>query len=194
MKRILAIFLLLLATSSINAYRIGDAIDTIAMSDSSAAQDVLRSQMPLFGRSSTAHFSHRQESSSRFSLSFEEGLRPIPWVNIENSKGLRLERVEVTFVYSRSGDGAIYGISSEPTYSNIGGDSFLVQYKWVEEEEVNLKAGGAVLLIVVLVACVAILISSCSRDMEDPKEEGQRGNTATYGGYAQAQSGVPKWD
>eukprot|EP00545_Synedropsis_sp_CCMP1620_P010398 CAMPEP_0119008870 /NCGR_PEP_ID=MMETSP1176-20130426/3994_1 /TAXON_ID=265551 /ORGANISM="Synedropsis recta cf, Strain CCMP1620" /LENGTH=199 /DNA_ID=CAMNT_0006961279 /DNA_START=8 /DNA_END=607 /DNA_ORIENTATION=- len=193
MQQLLAAFLLLLVTSTTHAYRVGDAIDTIARTDASAAQDVLRSQMPLFGRSSTAHFSPQQ---GRFSLSFEEGLRPIPWVNIIDSKGLGLERLEVTFLYSRSGDGAIYGISSDPTYSNLGGRSFTVQYNWVEEEEVNLKAGGATMMMVVLLACATMLLSSCGSTGEDQKErEDQRGSEASYGGYApQVQSGVPKWD
>ena len=130
------------------------------------------------------------------SLSFEEGLRPIPWFGTVNSKGQGLERLDVTFVYSQSGDGAIYGISSDATYSNLGGRGFTVKYNWVEEEEVNLKAGSAVMLTVVLVACVAMLLSACSTSGDDPKErDEQRGGAVSYGGgYAQEQSGVPKWD
>jgi hypothetical protein len=196
MQRFLTALLLLLTASRTDAYRVGDAIDTIARTDASAAQDVLRSQMPLFGRSSTAIFSP-EHPGGRFSLSFEEGLRPIPWVGTVDPKGRGLERLDVTFVYSQSGDGAIYGISSNPTYSNLGGRGFTVKYTWVEEEEVNLKAGGAVMLIVVLVACVAMLLSACTSGDDPEKRDEQRGSGVSYGGaggYAQAQSGVPKWD
>jgi hypothetical protein len=190
MAQLITTILVLLAVS-LDAYRVGDAVDTIVRTDASA-EDALRSQMPLFGKTSSALFSGA--TPKRFSLSFEEGLRPIPWVETADSKGQTLERLDVTFVYSRSGEGAIYGISSEPKYGSSA-DTFLVQYNWVEEEEVNPRAASAVMFAVVFLASVVMLISSCgvSLDEDATKREDQTGNPVSYGGYDQP-SGVPKWD
>jgi hypothetical protein len=191
--------LLVLLVSFTNAYRLGDVVDTTIRTDGSA-EDVLRSQMPLFGRPSNAIFT---DTPKRFSLSFEEGLRPIQWVDATDSRGQSLEKLEVTFLFSRSGEGAIHAISSRPTYTGsraVPGTkkTFLVDYNWVEEEEVNPRAAGAVMLLTVFLACVAILVSSCTsgdstegkkhESVNQPDDVGQ-----AYGGYSQP-VGVPKWD
>lgn len=191
------ILLFVLSVVSLDAYRLGDAVDTILRTDASA-DDVLRSQMPLFGQSSTAVFSSNQNNNNEgfkhFSLSFEEGLRPLPWVNLVNPKGEMLQQLEVTFVYSRSGEGAIFGISSDAKYGQRS-DTFLVQYTWVEEAEVNPRAASAVMFLLVFLASVVMLISSCSLSIEDEStgRESHSGSQVTYGGYEQP-VGVPKWD
>lgn len=185
--------LLLLSVVSLDAYRLGNAVDTILRTDEGAV-DVLRSQMPLFGQSTTAMFAVESLPSSHFSLSFEDGLRPLPWVNLDNSKGQTLQRLEVTFAYSRSGDGAIYGISSDPTYGDKS-DTFVVQYSWVEEGEVNPRAASAVIFLLVFLASVLMLISSCSLSIESESagHENYSGSHVACGGYEQP-VGVPKWD
>ncbi|KAI2506645.1 hypothetical protein MHU86_7746 [Fragilaria crotonensis] len=185
--------LLLLSIVSLDAYRLGDAVDTILRTDSSA-DDVLRSQMPLFGQSTKALFTVGTLPSSHFSLSFEEGLRPLPWVNLMNSKGQMLQRLQVTFAYSRSGEGAIYGISSDATYGEKS-DTFLVQYTWVEEGEVNPRAASAAIFLLVFLASVLMLISSCSLSIEGEStgRDNRSGSHVAYGGYEQP-VGVPKWD
>ena len=193
-KTLLLLQVLLFFLSTLNAYRLGDAVDTILRTESSA-EDVLRSQMPLFGQTSTALFTMSSLTSPYFSLSFEEGLRPLPWFKLENSKGEMLERLEVTFVHSRSGDGAIFSVSGNAYYGEIS-DALLVQYNWIEEGDVDVKSASAVMLLLVLLASVLMLLSSCNLSIDDEnyrRETSFSDQPVTSSGYEQP-IGVPKWD
>jgi hypothetical protein len=184
--------LLLLVVSLDDAYKLGDAVDTIVLTDSNA-EDALRSQMPLFGQPSTAMF--QATKLTRFSLSFEEGVRPIPWVETVDAKGQTLEQLEVTFLFSRSGEGAIYGISSKPTYG-AHSDKFLVQYNWVEQEVVDPMAAIAIMFVMVVLVSVVMMISACgiSIDGDVSGRESHIGANASYSGGYEQPSTVPKWD
>ena len=190
--RLFKFILLLLVVSLDAAYKLGDAVDTIVLTDSNA-EDALRSQMPLFGQPSTALF--QGNTLTRFSLSFEDGIRPIPWVETIDSKGQTLERLEVTFIYSRSGEGAIYGISSNPIYG-ASSDKFVVQYNWVEQEVVDPMAAIIVMFVMVILASVVMMISACSIsiDNDNKARESHIGANASYGGGYEQSSAVPKWD
>jgi hypothetical protein len=136
----LYLFLVLAAScllGSTTAYRVGDAIDT-DIRLASGTSDALRVQMPQFGVSSKANFRFPDLQDS-FSLQFEDGLRGLPWVSlVKGYKGQALEKLVVTFVYSKSGGGAIHTVLSEPVYREAAarpqqGGSFQVEYNWVEE-------------------------------------------------------------
>lgn len=141
------------------AYRIGDTVDTLIRT-SSGTSEALTRQMPLFGYSTDVAFT---ESPTRFSIAFEEGLHPLPWIELYDSRRHRLDVVEVTFIYSRSGDGTIHAISSEAKYKDASDevDGFRVRYKWVEEEEVDLVAGSAVMLLAVSIAVLIMMLQIC---------------------------------
>ena len=177
------------------SYRVGDTVDTIIRTPEETA-DALSNQMPLFGVPSVEVFF---ESPARFSLAFQEGLRPLPWVELQDSRKRALEEVIVTFVYSRSGDGTIHSISSQPKYKDTtresGNQGFRVRYEWVEEETVDLRSGLAFMLLAVSIASIAILIQSCT----DPSqgENASSGNSASYDSYGDqinVASGAGKWD
>lgn len=141
-------------------YRVGDVVDTIVKT-SEQSTDALNSQMPMFGVPTTAIFSEAPSDSS-FSLAFQEGMRPLPWMEMVNHKKQPLKEVIVTFVYSKSGDGAIHAVSSETIYSeNKDVEGFRVKYQWVEEEEVDLQSGSIVMFLGVLIASLVVLIQSC---------------------------------
>jgi hypothetical protein len=168
----LYLFLVLVAScllGSTTAYRVGDAIDT-DIRLASGTSDALRVQMPQFGVSSKANF--RFEDQDSFSLQFEDGLRGLPWVSlVKGYKGQALEKLVVTFVYSKSGGGAIHTVLSEPVYRETAArpqqaGSFQVEYNWVEEVRtyliVTAKAGWVSVLssrirTVTSVSCYIIL-------------------------------------
>jgi hypothetical protein len=162
MLRIQAILECLAIILSVTAaYRVGEAVDTdIRMG--SILTDALRSQMPMFGIPSTARFQF-EETIPSFSLQFEDGLRGIPTVPLVNSKQQALGRLQVTFVYSKSGAGAIHTVISQAEYgSNLdSSESFLVDYQWIEEEQVQLTAGKGVMFLAVFVVSIVFLISLC---------------------------------
>lgn len=193
------LFILLLSLPFYStSYRIGEAVDTILRTPEEST-DALTSQMPLFGVPSTAIFT---EDVDRFSLAFQEGLKSLAWIPVYNHKKRPLQELIVTFVYSRSGDGTIYSVSSEAVYSNDKSDNegFRVKYKWVQEEEVDLQAGALVMFVGVCIVSVIVLIQACIGSGYDHSSH-RDGNGATasssyeaYGQQTSVSSGMPKWD
>ena len=175
---------LLCLFSTIVSYRIGDAIDTIIRTESSA-EDALRHQMPIFGVSSTASF----DVTEKFALAFEEGLRPLPFISADS-----LDKLEVIFVYSKSG--TIHSISST-SHLGVNKSKFVrVHYKWVEEENVDIVGAGAVMFLATFFATIAMLIQACAGTSFDDEAD-HHPVSATHNHAVSdrgAAFGVPKWD
>jgi hypothetical protein len=178
------------------AYRVGDAVDTDVRTNL-GTEDALRNQMPVFGVDSTTTF--HLDGVSKFSLSFEEGLRPLPFMD---TKGGRLEKVSVTFVYSRSGDGTIHTITSTAEYSNTPHKKgFRVHYEWVEEELVDIVGASAVMFMATFLATVIVLIKACSVMGLGELDDDLQYNTPidysdayAFGVPSGTTQGEPKWD
>jgi len=166
------------------SYRVGDAIDTIIRTETSA-EDALRHQMPIFGVSSTAGF----DVSEKFALAFEEGLRPLPFISAEI-----LDKLEVIFVYSKSG--TIHSISSTPHIGDNKSKHVRVHYKWIEEEDVDIVGAGAVMFIATFLATITMLIQACADTSFDDEDDHRRGGSSHGSslGSGGAAFGVPKWD
>ena len=186
------LFILLVLVGAFG-YRVGDDVDTELSIDGLPPSDVLRSQMPYFGVDSTANFQIKPISyifDRRMALSFLDGLWGLPTTYLTNSRGEGLVSILVTFVYSKSGSGVIHSVSSVPTYSSDGNDSYVVRvdYKWVEEEDIYMNAGQAIMFMVTFLVGVFILIASCGL-LEDPVPDPQ-----SLGRNGAGETSVPKWD
>jgi hypothetical protein len=159
-----SVMLLALASlSSLEAYRIGDAVDMTIQSVTSDRNDATRAQMPLFGLSNTVIF---PRFIDRFSLGFEEGFHALPWID-----GKNLGKLRVTFIYSKSGDGAIHSVSSEPIVQSKDEESpsgqIEVEYKWKEEEPVDIQSGASAMFLATLVVSVIFLLQACGLTESD---------------------------
>jgi hypothetical protein len=193
---------LFLGSTVTTAYRMGDAVDT-DIRLVSGTSDALRSQMPQFGISSKANFRFEDHQDS-FSLQFEDGLRGLPWVSLVKFKGQALQKLIVTFVYSKSGGGTIHTVLSEPVYHETAArpqqaGSFQVQYVWVEEANVHLHAGQAVMFLAVFLASLYFICFSCGLVQGDggPRNSDRNGSGDSNDSWnvPQATAGaVPKWD
>lgn len=139
---------------------------------------VYRSQMPLFGMDTTAKFGPLPD---RFSISFEEGFRALPWMTLRNGYGVPLEKVEVTFIFSRSGTGEIHSMRSKTIYikgvkaaaAADWNNQITVEYKWIEEEAVDLNGGAFVMFLAIFVVSIFFLFDLCGlcdsgEDVADP--------------------------
>lgn len=198
----LLLFLILLfaVPLSSSSYRIGDVVDTIVRTPQES-KDALNHQMPQFGVPSSTMF---YETPQRFSLAFQEGLRPLPWIDLQNKRNQPLKQVIVTFVYSKSGDGTIYSVSSETSYSDVqsGREGFRVLYQWKEEEQVDLAAGSMVMFLVVCIVSILVMVQTCTGTaFHAPHSSSDASATSTsYGDYSYPQQqpvhagAIPKWD
>jgi hypothetical protein len=192
---------LFLGSTVTTAYRMGDAVDT-DIRLTSGTSDALRSQMPQFGVNSKANFRFEDQQADSFSLQFEDGLRGLPWVSLVKFKGQALEKLIVTFVYSKSGGGTIHTVLSEPVYQEMAArpqqaGSFQVQYVWVEEANVHLHAGQAVMFLAVFLASLYFICYSCGLVEGDGPRNSDRNGGASNDSWnvPQADPGaVPKWD
>ena len=187
MSRLLSAFFLVVLScllSTIVSYRIGDAIDTIIRTETSA-EDALRHQMPIFGVSSTASF----DVTEKFALAFEEGLRPLPFISADS-----LDKLEVIFVYSKSG--TIHSISST-SHLGVNKSKFVrVHYKWVEEENVDIVGAGAVMFLATFLATITMLIQACAGTSFDDEADHHHVSAAHSHVISNqgAAFGIPKWD
>lgn len=169
--------------SSVHGYKSGDAIDTIIWSHSTA-RDATRAQMPSFGMATKVDFVQKR---GRFSLGFQEGYHTLPYIESRN-----LEKLFVTFVYSRSGQGVIHSVSSTPTYVEEGGKSgekIIVEYNWVEEEPVDIRSGATVMFLATLVASLIFMLQACGLSDDDEEEDDDYNPTP----YGVSDRDVPKW-
>lgn len=133
--------------------------------------------MPLFGWDTKAKFGPLPD---RFSISFEEGFRALPWMSLRNGYGVPLLRVEVTFIYSRSGSGEIHSMRSKTIYMTGGksaaamdtNNEITVEYRWVEEEAVDLNGGAFVMFLAIFIVSLFFLVDLCGlcESGEDPSD------------------------
>ena len=163
-----------------DAYRVGDSIDAAVSTRSSLTIDLLMANQPLFGLPRTVHLPRLPE---RFSLSFEEGLHSLPYVD-----GQSLEQLIVTFVYSKSGGGRIHSVTSKAIQQSKSNHrkfenkkkEIEVQFDWVEEAAVDLEAGSSVMFLAAFVVSILFLLQLCtmdhSDDDDDDDDDDDRGN------------------
>jgi hypothetical protein len=195
-RSLVVVFLLLACLTKGNAYRVGDAVDTLVWMKAGTA-DAMRAQMPQFGMTSTVTF---PQLNDRFSLGFEEGLWTLPWTETKTTRGEILDKLLVKFVYS---GGVIHSVSSEGEYirkakgdtakGKGGGGPLQVQYLWLEEEPVDIITGASVMFLAALVTSFIFLLQGCG--IADPTIGKE--NSVSFGGIPMAAadaSGVPKWD
>lgn len=137
--------------------------------------------MPLFGISRTVK---SEGISGRFSLAFDEGLHALPQV-----EGKNLETLVVTFLYSKSGNGVIHSVSAQTIYKSSAPPAEIqIEYKWVEEEPVDIQSGATVMFLATLVVSVVFLFQACGLTSDD--EDGiANGNHASEF----SDSNIPKW-
>ena len=166
----------------------GDVVDTDLAMDGSTT-NVLRAQMPRFGRQTRAQFT-LPSTTQQITLHFAHGLWGLPSLSMVNSHEQILKTVVVTFVFDKTGN--IHSVRCQPMYledssnESTKGD-FKVKYKWVEESAVSVVAGQAIMYLMVFLASVFYLIVACGVFVsEDDDDEGI--------GEASGGGGVPKWD
>jgi len=186
--------LLLLLLPTITAYRLGDVVDTDLVIDG-VASDALRNQRPLFGIDSKTTEPFVSESIKRsFSLQFEEGLWTLPTASLkQNGESLSLEAIQVRFVYSRSGVGAIHAVQSNAVYGPSSASAFYVEYHWIAEEAVHLQTGFTVMFLAVLVASVFFIMTSCGMLLESSTTN-RNSNYASQQQQSHGSISSPKWD
>jgi hypothetical protein len=142
-----------------DAYRVGDVVDADISTRSALTIDLLMANQPLFGLSKTVHLPRLPE---RFSLSFEEGLHSIPYVD-----GQFLQHLIVTFVYSKSGGGRIHSVTSKAVQSTGSSRRFdpkrkiEVVFDWIEEENVDIEAGATVMFLAAFIVSILFLLQLC---------------------------------
>lgn len=193
------LLLLTLLPQTSHAYRLGDAIDTeiLTPKDSSSQHAPKRSQMPIFGVDTTTVLG--PITDHKFSMHFEEGFRALPWINTQSFMGAALEKVEVTFVFSRSGGGEIHSLTTRTIYekdkdpkkgsaaTDATKGEIIVEYKWIEEESVDLNGGAFVMFLAIFVSSLFMLVDLCglcdSGDEEDDYAPHRSYQTATGGSH-----------
>jgi hypothetical protein len=183
---------------TLEAYRVGDSVDTEFFTDiATTPSDVLRYQMPLFGIRTRPKF-QLTIAAKQVTFTFEDGLWALAAVPLKDRQGEPLQTLIVTLVYAGE---HIKSITGKPTYRMPDQQNerpegvFKVRYVWVEEEDVHLEAGQAVMYLVVFLAAVFYLVVSCGVFEDDShntrSEEERLSSSASFGDNgAQSQS---KW-
>jgi len=220
----------LFVTSYSRAYQLQDPIDTeqhLYRNGQSTIDSVLQSQRPLFGKSTSVTFDRPTSSASSrdgFALSFQDGVFVVPFVyytqhrdsnnnnNNNNNNNKVLERLEITFVYSKSGNlnmdggggGTIQAVTvrSSPTYvdSNESTNNIVIQYHWVLEPTVQLQAGQVVIMWMVIAVVVGILmVSGDNGTPSTSRRDNDYTSTVSSSSYeyeavSSYATNVPKWD
>ena len=159
-----------------DAYRVGDTIDAAFTTKSSLAIDMLIANQPLFGVSKTVRMARLPE---RFSISFEEGLYTIPYVDASST-----DKLVVTFVYSKSGAGRIHSVTSKVIPRKKGridrAKEIEIMFDWVEEAEVDLAAGSIVMFLAVFVVSILFLLQLCAIEQPDDDDDRHDGRKDSY--------------
>lgn len=173
-----------------NAYRVGDSVP-MTFQTPTENLDAMRNQRPVFGMSSSSA-TFEIGDVKRFSLVFEDGIRPLLWIETSTSGGnRRLETVTVTFVYSKSGEGTIEHMSSETNYTlgNTQGQSFKVEYEWIEEAPVDLMLGSGVMFLSTCIASLVFLGQACGvkQIKTNANNMDQHAQAQQYGAYGENQ-------
>jgi len=157
-----------------DAYRVGDVVDAAVSTRSALTIDLLMANQPQFGMAKTIHLPRLPE---RFSLSFEEGLHSLPYVDGQN-----LEQLIVTFVYTKSGGGRIHSVTSKVVRSQRKFDpkrQIEVLFDWVEEEAPDIEAGTTVMFIVSFVVSLLFMSQLCMIEGDD-EDDGNKKNRDSY--------------
>jgi hypothetical protein len=140
----------------VSSYYVGEHVDTTIFS-MIGKTEALKAQRPLFGIDSSITF---PRSNDRFSLGFEEGFHQLSWFDPTN-----LGKLRVTFVHSKSGDGAIHSVSSEPIMKNVHDEysshHIEIEYMWTEEAPVDLQTGSIVMFLATLVLSLGLILQTC---------------------------------
>jgi hypothetical protein len=196
MKSNLSIILFAVSISILasSAYRIGDAVGILLRTSSHSHLEAYRHQAPRFGVSTKTKFdissltdeneqsadkrNRREPENVRLSVSFDEGFHHIPWLDVR-TKRHTLEKLIITFVYSGS-DGSIHAVHREAKYTDgKGGNNktFLVEYIWIEEANVDLQSGVLVLFMcVVLLVCIGVVGECLDSESRQPNERERDGS------------------
>jgi hypothetical protein len=143
---------------AVDAYRVGDVVDT-AMYTQAFPVELFMANMPLFGVSRRVKI---PRVTQRFSITFEEGLHSLPYLD-----GQMLQTLQVTIIYSRSGEGRIHSVQYEAIRSQNGlalnaKMPIDVEFEWLEEDPVNLDTASTVMFVATLVASMVFLLQLCS--------------------------------
>lgn len=207
----------LLLLHAANAYFVGDHVDTIiyTTSDSSLFTtdriEATVAQRPKFGIDSTVHIARTSANSNpnSFSLGFEEGYHQLSWVDGSTVKTLR-----VTLRYSKSGQGHIHSVSSQPilwdTSSSSSSSSkttasmdaqrnrqrertstIEIQYIWIEQETVDIQSGAILMFLVTFVVSVFFFLQACA--LPEDKNGETTTSTSSSSAYS-ASTSTTRWD
>jgi len=164
-----------------DAYRVGDTVDSVISTRSAISIDLLIANKPLFGVTKTVHL---PRGHLTFSLSFEDGLHALPYVDAAST-----EKLIVTFVYSKSGAGRIHSVSSKvirsssPNKRFTGKQEVEVLYDWVEEAAVDLEAGSIVVFLVVFLVSVLFVLQLCAIDHDSVGDDDEDDDDYRTAGY-----------
>jgi len=189
---------------AVDAYRIGDVVNTDIFLDS-IQSDALRHQMPLFAVNSQTDIrvdeQQQRTTPSSFRLQFEDGLWTLPTAYLQQKNEQNLEKIQVQFVYSNSGVGALHAVHSQAIYGTTGfssstsPQSFAVEYEWIAEPAVHLTSGFTVMFLAVLLSSLYFLLASCSSTGGDGvSRRSSSGPTAHLASPPEFGAQVPKWD
>mmetsp|Transcript_3388 Transcript_3388/g.7751 ORF Transcript_3388/g.7751 Transcript_3388/m.7751 type:complete len:218 (+) Transcript_3388:252-905(+) len=163
-----------------DAYRIGDTVDASVTTRSSLGIDLLVANQPLFGVAKTSHLPRLPE---RFSMSFEEGLHTLPYVDAATT-----EKLVVTFVYTKSGAGKIHSVTGKAVGAGSGSKKqkfdkdidIEVVFEWVEEAGVDLEAGNIAMYTAVLLVAVVFFVQLCMLDHDADESKSSRKEEEMY--------------
>jgi hypothetical protein len=160
------VFFLIFPVESVFSYSIGEHIETSVFTITGGSE-ALSKQRPLFGVNSLVTFP-RSRSNDRFSLSFAEGYHQLPWFDTSS-----LGKLRVSFVFSKSGDGVIHSVSSEPVMRVMHDDhsrhNIQIEYVWIEEQPVDFQSGLAVMFLATFL--VALVLQICRFGSASGKQE-----------------------
>ena len=158
-----------------DAYKVGDTVDAAISTRSVRAIDLLMANMPLFGVSKTVHL---PRMPGQFSMSFEEGVHTLPYIDAGTT-----EKLVVTFVYSKSGVGRIHSVTSSAIQNRKFDPTrdIEVLFDWVEEAAVDFEAGSIVMFLVVLVVSIMFVLQLCTIDHPNEYDDDDRNsNNKSY--------------
>lgn len=160
----------------VDAYLVGDVVDAVVSTRSALTIDLLMANQPQFGIRKTIHLPRLPE---RFSLSFEEGMHSLPYVD-----GQSLEQLIVTFVYTKSGGGRIHSVTSKAVRS-ISQRKFdpkrqiEVLFDWVEEEAADIEAGATAMFLAAFIVSLLFLVQLCKVEGDD-EDDGNENSIDSY--------------
>lgn len=161
------VFYVIFLFELVSSYSIGEHIETSVFTITGGSE-VLSKQRPLFGINSIVTFP-RSRSNDSFSLSFAEGYHQLPWFDTSS-----LGKLRVTFVFSKSGDGVIHSVSSEPVMRVMHDDhsrhNIQIEYVWIEEQPIDFQSGLAVMFLATFF--VVLVIQICRLGFDSGKQQG----------------------